>query len=83
MEAFTIEQIFTVTPADESNTSDWTFTTLENIPVLAQRHFFFKYALIVNNYYGLFIVMCGLIGNTVSFLVMIQVSNFGHRTFHA
>ena len=80
METFTTGQVYTVTPEDGGNTTDWTFPSPENIPLLAQKHSFFKYALIVNNYYGLFIVMCGLIGNTLSFLVMVQVSRFFHSS---
>ena len=47
-----------------------------DIPLLAQSHFYFKASLVVNNYFGLFLVVIGLIGNTLSLLVMLQVCKF-------
>ena len=44
------------------------------IALLAQNHFYFKVSQGVNNYYAPFIIVIGLIGNTISFLVMIKVS---------
>ena len=49
-------------------------TTEINIPLLAQSHFFFKASQAVNNYYAPCIIALGLVGNTLSFLVMMQVS---------
>ena len=45
-----------------------------NIPLLAQSHVFFKASQAVNNYYAPCIIALGLVGNTLSFLVMLQVS---------
>ena len=52
-----------------------TYTTGIDIPTLARSHYFFKVSMAVNNYYGLLIIMCGVIGNTLSFLIMVQVSS--------
>ena len=46
-----------------------------DIPRLAQSHYYFKAGLAVNNYYGLSLVGIGFIENTLSLLVMLQVSN--------
>ena len=46
-----------------------------DIPLLAQSHYYFKAGLAVNNYYGLSLVGIGFIGNTLSLLVMLQVSD--------
>ena len=51
-----------------------TTATERDVPLLAQSHFYFKAGLAVNNYYGLSLVGIGFIGNTISLLVMLQVS---------
>ena len=65
------------TDPEAQNSSQGSFstdTTEIDIPLLAQNHYYFKASLIVNNYYGLVLVGIGLIGNTISLLVMLQVS---------
>ena len=56
------------------NTTYGINTTEINIPLLAQQHFFFKASQAVNNYYASFIIALGLVGNTISFFVMVQAS---------
>ena len=61
---------------EKTNTTTDPETTGEaeiDIPLLAQSHFYFQAGLVVNNYYGLCLVVIGLIGNTLSLLVMLQV----------
>ena len=50
-------------------------TNTEEIDIakMVRSHYLFEASMFVNNYYGLLIIMCGLIGNTLSFLVMLQV----------
>ena len=64
----------TVFGNDVTDTPNTTYTTGLDIPTLARSHYFFKVSMAVNNYYGLFIIVCGVIGNTLSFLIMVQVS---------
>ena len=67
------------TEADQLNTTEEllpTNATEIDIPLLAQSHFYFKAGLAVNNYYGLSLVGIGFIGNTISLLVMLQVSDW-------
>ena len=62
---------------DHLNTTEEFFSTIASeidIPLLAQSHYYFKAGLLVNNYCGLLLVGIGFIGNTLSFLVMMQVS---------
>ena len=63
----------TMHPTDHGGLN--TTSTEIDIPLLAQSHFFFKAGLAVNNYYGLSLVGIGFIGNTISLLVMLQVSD--------
>ena len=68
------------TDVDPLNTTEElspTNATEIDIPLLAQSHYYFKAGLTVNNYYGLSLVGIGLIGNTISLLVMLQVSDNG------
>ena len=68
------------TDLDQLNTTEEvppTNATEIGIPLLAQSHYYFKAGLAVNNYYGLSLVGIGLIGNTISLLVMLQVSDSG------
>ena len=51
-------------------------TSEEDVTILAQSLFYYKASMIVNNYYGLSLVGVGLIGNTLSLLVMLQVGIF-------
>ena len=44
-----------------------------DIATMARSHYLFEASMVVNNYYGLLIIVCGLIGNTLSFIVMLQV----------
>ena len=67
------------TEADQLNTTEEflpTNATEIDISLLAQSHYYFKAGLAVNNYYGLSLVGIGFIGNTISLLVMLQVSDW-------
>ena len=64
----------TISRDDVTDTPIAAYTAEIDIPTLARSHYFFKASMAVNNYYGLFIIMCGFIGNTLSFLIMVQVS---------
>ena len=44
-----------------------------DIATMARSHYLFEVSMAVNNYYRLLIIVCGLIGNTLSFIVMLQV----------
>ena len=62
----------TIHPTDHAGLNN---TAAEiDVPRLAQSHYYFKAGLAVNNYYGLSLVGIGFIGNTLSLLVMLQVS---------
>ena len=77
MEFFTTDAHFYKNSTNTNTSTSEGNTTVEpeiNIPLLAQNHFFFKASMAVNNYYAWFIIICGFIGNTLSFLVMLQVS---------
>ena len=71
-----MEQILNVTEWETANFTTFTTSTEVNIPEEAQKHFFFKVGQAVNNYYAAVIIGLGLVGNTLSFLVMVQVRNF-------
>ena len=47
-----------------------------DIATMARSHYLFEASMVVNNYYGLLIIVCGLIGNTLSFIVMLQVCSW-------
>ena len=70
MEPYTASVDYITETTIEANT---TGEAEVDIPLLAPRHFYFKAGLVVNNYYGLSLVVIGLIGNTLSLLVMLQV----------
>ena len=72
--AFIATTIKSTTDVYTQNTTYGINTTDINIPLLAQSHFFFKASQAVNNYYAPCIIALGLVGNTLSFLVMLQVS---------
>ena len=76
MESVTASVNYDTETTTENNTR-WTNIATEaetDITLLARSHYYFKASMVVNNYYGPFLVICGLAGNTLSFLVMIQVS---------
>ena len=46
------------------------FTDETDIATLARSHHYFKVSMAINDYYGPLIIVCGLLGNTLSFIVM-------------
>ena len=74
---FNTTDMYPTSNTDHLNVTEEFFSTTASeidIPLLAQSHYYFKADLLVNNYCGLLLVGIGFIGNTLSFLVMIQVS---------
>ena len=72
---FNTTDMYPTSNTDHLNVTEEFFSTTASeidIPLLA--HYYFKAGLLVNNCCGLLLVGIGFIGNTLSFLVMIQVS---------
>ncbi len=60
-----------------NNTGTWKSTTEEvDIPSLARENPYFQAAFALNKYYSPLIIIFGLVGNTLSLLVMTQVRKF-------
>ena len=57
-----------------SHAQNVSFTEEIDIATLARNHHYFKVSMAINDYYGPLITVCGLLGNTLSFIVMSQVS---------
>ncbi len=65
-----------VNVSDNNNTGAWTSTDYVDIPSLARNNVYFQAAFALNKYYSPFVIIFGLVGNTLSLLVMTQVNNF-------
>ena len=65
---------FSVDPSNETNRTTELYTTAINLASEAKKLSLYKGTLEFNRYYSPFIVIIGLIGNTLSLLVMMQVS---------
>ena len=64
-----------------SHVQNVSFTEETDIATLARSHHYFTVGMAINDYYGPLIIVCGLLGNTLSFIVMSQVSlnSFSHQ----
>ena len=59
-------------------TESWMEVETLDVPTLAKNYSYFKASLAVNMYYSPILIVCGLFGNTLSVLVMLQVSPHPH-----